>query len=224
MSDPLEAPPPGPELLRALGDLRPVRTRVPVRALAVLFGVAAVHPLLALARHGTRRDLAHLPIVWVLAMTVVWSLAVALLFARALLPRRGDVLPDASRAARTTVAVSAALIAIGLGATVDATGYTIVPPDTLAGFFGAWHHCVLFELVSALPVFVVAAFALRRLMPTGGGRVSATIAAASAALSGLALLYACPYGGALHVGLAHAGGVVVAALLGSILLRPWLRM
>jgi hypothetical protein len=223
VSAPADAPPPGPALVHALESLHPVRTRVPARTLAIAVAAALAYPVSAIARHGLRRDLGHLPLIWLIAMTLVWTLAVALLFVRALLPRRGDVLPDAARAARTTVTVCAALIAIGLGATVDAPGYTVVPPDTVTAFFAAWRHCVAFELVAVAPVFIIGAIALRHLMPTGAGRVSATLAAAGAGLAGLALLYVCPFGGALHVGFAHAGGTVVAALLATIVLRPWLK-
>jgi hypothetical protein len=211
------APPPGPALLEAMRDLRPVSPRVPARALAAILAVGLVYPMLVLILNGPRRDLPDLPVAWVAAMAVLWAAGVLVPLATAVLPARGEVLPSSARAAATAAAAAALLIAAGLFATVDAPGKTIIPPSRAA------LHCLKFGVAVAVPVLLVAAFALRGLHPIGGARVAAAVGAAGGALGGLALHFICPLGGSLHVGLGHAGSVLAAALLGALALPRFIR-
>jgi hypothetical protein len=215
----LAAPPPGPALLAAVGSLRPVRTRAPGLALLAVLAAAAVHPLVVTATLGPRRDLPYLPPAWVAAAALVWAAAAALLFARALLPRRGDVLPDTARAGRAAAAAAVLLVAFGAFATVNAEGRTAIP----ASFVDGWLHCTAFTAKVLGPVLLVGLFALRRLHPIGGWRVGAALGAAAGAVAGLSLHFLCALGGGLHVGLAHAGGVGLGAALGAVALGRFLR-
>jgi hypothetical protein len=220
------APPPAPSpaLLAALGEMQPVRTRIPLRTLLVVAAAAAVFPIAAVAIFPLRRDLHALPPLWLASVAVVWLAGFIFPLAAALLPSPGQVLPDGTRAGRTAVLASLTLVLVGLLFTVDAPGVTILPKTRWAGFFHLWWHCVSFSLKVSVPAVIAAAIALRRLSVASLGRVGAAIGAAGGALSGLTLHGLCPYGGAPHVGLAHGGGVVIGALLGALWLPLLVRI
>jgi hypothetical protein len=218
-----DVPPPGADLMAAMNDLKPVRTRRPRLAAAVLalasLGVPAGYLMIA----RWRTDLGALPMPWVVGMAVAWAIGLGAMLLTATLPRRGEVLPDTARAGRTTLAVTALLILLGLLVTVDAPGKTYVPPGTPAAFAEHWWHCVSFSLKLGLPLLVAGGLLLRRLFPMGGARVAAALGGIGGAAAGLALHFTCQIGGGLHVGLAHGGGVAVGALLGMLLLPRLLR-
>jgi hypothetical protein len=222
MSEPGQAPPapppPGPALLEAVGGMRPVRPRVPLRTLLIVLAVGLVWPVVAVI-HRTRVDLPFLPLAWVVLMALAWAAGVVAPLVAALLPRRGEVLPDGARAGRVAALCASLLVLLGLVATVDAPGKTTIP----LSFPEAWWHCASFALKIAAPVLIVSAVVLRRLHPVGSWRVAAALGAAGGALGGLTLHFICSYGGGLHVGLAHAGGVVLGAALGALVLSPFLK-
>lgn len=211
-------PPPGAALLDAVRTMQPVRSRVPARTLALLLAVGLVWPVVAVLRR-TRADLPYLPVVWVVLMALAWSAGVIAPLVAALLPRRGEVLPDTARAGRVAALCASLLVLLGLVATVDAPGVTSVPESFARG----WWHCVSFGLKIAAPVLIASALVLRRLHPVGSWRVAAALGAAGGALGGLTLHFICGYGGGLHVGLAHAGAVVLGGVIGAVVLAPFLR-
>jgi hypothetical protein len=215
----LPAPPPGPALLGALADLAPVRARVPRRALAAILAVGIVYPASVLVLNGPRRDLPFLPVAWVATMALLWAAGVLLPLGSAVLPRRGEVLPSAARAGGAALAAAVVLLAAGLFATMDAPGKTVVPASSSRAIL----HCLKFGVAVTAPVLLVGAFALRSLHPIGAARVAAAVGAAGGALGGLTLHFLCPLGGGLHVGLAHAGSVVVGALAGALLVGRFVR-
>ncbi len=210
------SPRPSAQLLSALEDMRPVRTRVPARTLVLVAAAALIYPVYAFAMFPLRRDLGALPAAWVATMAVVWACGFALPLLLALLPRRGQVLPDSARAGAAAALAAATLILVGLLFTIDAPGRTVVPQGRWAGFPGLWWHCVSFGLKVTVPTIFVAALALRRLGVVSLARLGAAIGASAGALAGLTLHGLCPYGGGVHVGLAHGGGVLVGALLGAL--------
>jgi hypothetical protein len=215
------APPPAAGLMAAIEGMKPVRTRVPGKSAAVLGAVLAAIPVGALSYFGPRQDLGALPVAWVIVMAVLWTAALALALLSATLPPRGEVLPDTAKARRTTIVVAVALLLLGLLATVDVPGRTIVPETTLAAFGHWWWHCTVFALEAVVPVLVVGGLLLRRLFPIGGRWAGAAVGAAGGAAAGLTLHFICPIGGGLHVGFAHAGGVLLGGLLGGLILsRP----
>jgi hypothetical protein len=198
--------------------MRPVRTRAPWRTTALVLGVGLIAPVAAIV-HRTREDLPFLPLLWVVGMAMVWAAGVTAPLLAALLPRKGEVLPDTARAGVVAAASASLLVLLGLVATVDAPGRTTMPPS----FLEASWHCLSFGLKVALPVLLVSAVALRRLHPVGSWRVAAALGAAGGALGGFTLHFICSYGGGLHVGLAHAGAVVVGGVLGALVLPPFLK-
>jgi hypothetical protein len=216
----LSPPPAGPALTAALTQLAPVRTRVPGRAWLLLVGVQLACAALVLLQLGhLRRDLHALPLAWVIAMGLVWAAAGPFLLGRAIVPSRGQVLPDGARAGRTAIAVALLLVLLGLVATVDAAGVTRIP----ARFAGAWWHCTSFALRITLPVIIAGALVLRHLHPVGAPGIAAAVGAAGGAWAGFVLHLICPFGGAAHVGLAHGGAAVVGAALGTLGLARILR-
>jgi hypothetical protein len=218
IDEPVTAPPANAALLQAVGTMRPVRTRVPLRALLLVLAVGLVAPIATVVRR-TREDLPFLPLAWVVAMALAWTAGVVAPLVAALLPRRGEVLADAGRAGRVAAVCASVLALLGLLATVDVPGKTTIPDS----FPRAWWHCVSFGLKIAAPVLIASALVLRRLHPVGSWRVAAALGAAGGALGGLTLHFICGYGGGLHVGLAHAGGVAIAAAIGALVLPPFLR-
>jgi hypothetical protein len=220
---PGEAPPPDAALLAALGEMKPVPTRSPIRSLAALAGGAAALAAGVLAVKGLRADLGSLPVAWVITVALAWIGALMSVLIAVALPRRGEVLPDTARAARAALLVTAGLILLGLVATVDAPGATIIPHPTLAAFARSWWHCTKVSLLLTAPFLLLGGLVLRRLFPLGGLRAAAALGAAGGAMAGLTLHLNCPVGGGLHVGLAHAGGVALGALLGVLVLPRLLR-
>ena len=207
-------PPAGPALTAALAQLQPVRTRVPLRGFLLLLALLLACAAVTFTQLGPRRDLSALPLVWFLAMGVIWISAGPYLLARAVLPARGAVLPDAARAGRNALVVAAGLVVLGLVATVDAEGVTRVPSSFVSG----WWHCTKFALRISLPVMLAAALLLRHLHPMGAVQIGAAIGAAGGAWAGFVLHVICPLGGAAHVGFAHGGAAVTGAGLGALLL------
>ena len=206
------APPPSPTLLNAVASMRPVVTRVPVRAVFAILTVALLYPLGTLLWMLPRLHLHPATATWVVAL--VWAGAVAWL-ARAVLPAAGQVLPDTTRAGYTTAAVIVGLVSLCL--------LTTSPVPSTTSFLHDWWHCAFFSVRVTVPALVVALFALRGLFPIGSVRIGAAIGAAGAALAGLTLHFICPFGGRLHVALAHGGGVLLGASLGALVLSRRLR-
>jgi hypothetical protein len=219
-----DLPPVGAALLAEIDAIKPVPTRQPARA-ALLLGLAAgAIPVIYLLAIGPRQDLTVLPLGWVIAAALAWIAGVLAALLAATLPRRGAVLPDAGRAGWAASLVAAGLLLLGLFATVDARGSTLVLEPTWAAFCSGWLHCTSHSLTAALPLLVLGGLVLRRMFPVGGVRIAAALGAAAGATVGLALHFVCPIGGGLHVGLAHAGGVTLGAVLGMILLPRLLRL
>jgi hypothetical protein len=221
-----QVPPPiSPTLMASLKSMRPVRTRIPLRTLLTVAAASFVFPFSAFVAYPLRADLDALPPLWVLSVAAVWLAGFVVPLTYATVPRANQVLPDGTRAARTAMLACLTLVLMGLVFTVDAPGITILPRTTWNGFVHLWWHCISFSLKVSLPTILVASFLLRWVAIANAWRLGAAIGAAAGSLSGLTLHGLCPYGGAVHVGLAHGGGVVIGAVLGAIwlpaLVRPF---
>jgi hypothetical protein len=217
-----EVPPPAAGLRAALAGMKPVRTRRPLAAAAAVLAAAALRPLHSLYAEGLRPDFWELPALWRTLAALVWAAGLVYALKAAILPPRGAVLPDVAKAARATWLVAAGLIAFGLFATVDGPT-TVVPAPTLREFSFLWWHCSAYGVLVILPPLLAGGYMLRRLFPVGARRVAAALGAAAGAAAATALHFLCPIGGGLHVGLAHAGSVLVGAALGTLLVGRVLR-
>ncbi len=211
-------PPPAPELLAKIGEMKPVRTRGRFAALAAVTLVGIVVPIGLLVELPWRRDLYALPSAWVIGAAAVWFAAFASSLVAALVPARGDVLPSASRASRAAIAAVGALAAFTLLGSVEAPGVSVpVPP-------GAWPlvlsclRCISVLLPIAAVFMIAGLVALRRVLPMGARRIGVALGAAGGAMGGFVLHWHCPLAATAHVVLGHTGGVLLAALAGGILL------
>ena len=212
-------PPPVPELLLAIDGMKPVRTRTRFGAATIVALVGLIGPVAALVHGPLRRDLAALPIAWVIAAAVVWGAASALSLTAALVPRRGDVLPAPSRASLLSGAAIAMVGLFALFATVDVPGVSMVPADRGWTMFESCLHCIGTIGKVAVVFLIVGLLAPRRLVPVGGSRVGMALGAAGGATGGLLLVFLCPFASAAHVVGGHVVGTVLAAAVGAILMR-----
>lgn len=215
------APPPAPsaDLLRAVDGMKPVRTRTRFGAFAVVALAGLVGPVLALLRGPFRRDWPGLPLGWVVAAVSIWGLASAAALAAALVPRRGDVLPAPSRASRVALVTMGGLALFTLLATVDVPGLSMQPAERGWTLLESCLHCIGTIAKVAIVFLIVGQMALRRLVPVGGSRVGMALGAAAGAMGGLLLVFICPFANTAHVVIGHAGGVVLAAIAGAMLMR-----
>jgi hypothetical protein len=212
---PAETPPPPSEALRTkLASLAPVQTRRPMRtAVAVALFVLA-YGALFVALHHLRPDLPYLPMPWVVGVAAAWFLAFALTLGLAMVPPRGQVLPDLTRAERLALALSLGLLAMSALATRSAPGHSLEPAPGRAAVT-AW-HCIRFSLLVAAGTLTFALVAARRVVRVGTWRFGAAIGAAGGAFGGFLLHWICPYATAAHVTIGHAGAVLVAGALGAL--------
>jgi hypothetical protein len=218
----LPAPPPSPALLDAVGKMKPVRTRVPILALIVVGVLSLAWGAHWLFIYPLRQDMPGLPWWWVLSMGLAWATAFVLPLAAAILPRRGQVLPDAGRAFAIAAICAVLMVIAQFTLNVTVPGKTIM----LEGDRVLWGigHCLRFELKASVVPFVLSMLALRVAVPTATWRLGAAVGAAGGALGGGMLHLLCPLGGASHTGFAHGGGVVVCAIAGALLAPLVLRL
>jgi hypothetical protein len=209
-------PPPSAELMTAIAEVRPVRTRRPARAFAWVAAGSLAYAALLLTLLPHRRDLPFLPRVWFVAIALFWCVAFVTPLAAALLPRPRAVLPDGARAVRLAVAAVVTLLLISCVLTRAAPPYTVVLAGARAQAAGV-ARCMTFALFVALVPLALGLVAMRRLLLVGSARLTAALGAAGGALGGLVLHVRCAVGGGLHVGLGHAGGMALAALVGAAL-------
>jgi len=217
-------PPPSPDLLRAVGGMKPVRTRRRFAALAVVAVAGLVGPAIVLVRGPYRRDLHGLPIAWLCAAAALWGSAAALSLTAALVPRRGDVLPAPSRASRVSAMAMTALGLFALLATVDVPGLSMLPAERGWTLFDSCLHCIGTVGKVAVVFLAVGLAILARLVPVGGARVGMALGAAGGAVGGLLLVFICPFAQTAHVVGGHVGGLVLASIAGALLLPALARM
>jgi hypothetical protein len=210
------APRPGVALLDALKQAEPVRTRAPYRTVAIVALAALAYPIYVVTQFPLRKDLSALPMGWFIPVALLWLAGFILPLTLALLPVRGQVLPNEGRAGRVAIVFAVALTLVGLF-TIDAPGRTLMPANTWDDFWHYWWHCIFFGMRIVLPALVAGTVALARVMLVGAARLGAAIGAAGGALTGLTLHGLCPIGGVLHAMFAHGGAVVIGALLGALM-------
>jgi hypothetical protein len=222
LTDSEAPPPPSPSLQAAVSGLAPVTLRVPGRAAVKVTLASLGWAALAFAWAPLRRDLPWLPRVWLVVVAALWATAFALPLGAALLPRRGQVLPDLGRASRVAVAVLGVMLLTTLLWTRDAPGHSLVP-DGARALAASAGHCLLFGLKVCAGVLAAALLALRRVVRVGGWRAGAAVGAAAGGLAGLVLHLICPFASTAHVALGHAAGVALCGLLGALVAARVLR-
>ncbi len=216
------APPPAADLMKAVADMKPVRTRGRFAAFLVVALLGLVAPIATLLWRPLRRDLHALPMAWLVVAALVWALSFVLTLAATLVPRRGDVLPSAGRASRVGTAALVVLALFALLATIDAPGVSVHPVGMRA-LLDSCVHCAGFVARIAAVFLIVGVLALRRLAPVGRSKLGMALGAAGGAMGGLVLVFLCPIGGAAHMVLGHVGGMALAAAAGALVLPGLLR-
>ena len=200
----MTTPPPSPALLASLDDMTAVRPRSPARALLVVALVACAYPAWTLAQASL-----HAPLKGV-GVAALWLAGFIASLYVALVPARGQVIPDTARALRVAlVSAAALLVASILGAA--RSGHA---PSS--GSLPSWRACLIFSLEVAVPTIIAGAVALRRVALVPSWRLGAALGAAGGALAGLTLHFTHAPAGPGHMALAHGGGVVLGLLLGAL--------
>jgi hypothetical protein len=209
-------PPPLAGALAAdLAHLTPVPTRRPVRSLLALLALGLATPVAVRLIVGLRPDWGQLPGGAMAIGAAGWLALFVVPLTLAVLPDRGQVLANHRRAGRAAL-VSIA-VAIGLVVIAPVGPETDVLPGGVADNLPLAWHCARSALTMALPLVVLVAWSLRRLLPVGSGRIGAAVGAAGAALGGLSLHLGCGYGGLHHLLMGHAGGFLLGVLAGGII-------
>ena len=212
-------PPPSPEMLKATGAMKPVRTRWRFGAFLAVLALGAAWPAYTLIRFPLRRDLGALPAAWVGVGAALWAFAFVSSLAMALVPARGDVLPSAGRAARiSTIAMGVVLLFTALW-TAHAPGVSLRPEDIGKTLIQSCYGCGKYVLQVAAIFLLLGFLFLRRALPMGGRRVGLALGAAGGALAGFALHFLCPIATAGHVLLSHVGVMILASLAGALILH-----
>jgi hypothetical protein len=219
MKDTVPPPPPSRSLLDAVEQMQPVRTRVPWRTLAAVVAALLAIGAVPMLLRKLRVDLPDLPLTWVILQAAAWTAAFVLPLAAAIVPPRGQVLPDTLRQGRIAAAVALTMIGLALAWTPHSD--RSLPSDG-AALWPTVGHCLRFTLKLWVGAFAVALFAVRRVVRVGSWRAGAALGAAGGALSGLALHFLCAYASTPHVTIAHAGGVALC-VLGGALIAPRVR-
>lgn len=209
---PRPAPPPmSPALEAELGALAPVRTRRPLRDLAILVAVSLVYASGLVLVIALRDDMAELPVGWLVIAGLAWLLGFLVPCSLALVPRRGAVVPRWRPAAIAVVVASVGFVLLGLAI------HPMGPSSVSYGWehFGRGHTCLEIGLATALVPVVIGALFLRGALPVGSRWIAAALGAGGGGLGGLVLHLHCHVADGLHVGLVHGGVVIVAALLSA---------
>jgi len=140
-------PPPSQDLLAAVGQMKPVRTRSRWGAFVAVLAFAVMVPAYTLLRGPLRRDLGDLPPAWVAAGAALWALGFVLSLAAALVPARGDVLPSGARASRVSLlAMGALILFVGLGP-ASVPGVSLHPADAGMTLLQSLVHCGKYVLM-----------------------------------------------------------------------------
>jgi hypothetical protein len=212
---PAPAPPPLSSQLEAeLAQLAPVATRRPMRQLVLLVAISLIYGGGVLAMLALRRDLAELPMGWLLGAGLAWLLGFVVPVYLATVPREGSVMPRWKLAGASAVIGAIGFITLG---------FAIHPGGPSSVRVLGWEHfargygCLEFGLATAIVPVVAGAIFLRRSLPVGSRWTSAALGAGGGSLGGLLLHLHCPITEGLHVGLMHGGVVGIAALIAAAL-------
>jgi len=212
-------PPPSPELLGAVGSIKPVRTRTRFGAFLAVLVLGAIWPAYTLVHFPLRRDLRALPPAWVALGAALWAATLVLSLASAVVPARGGVLPSAGRAARISAVAMGTVLLFTAAWTAYAPGVSLRPEDLGKTLLQSCYGCGRYVLQVTAIFMILGLFFLRRVLPVGGRRIGLAVGAAGGALGGLALHLLCPIATTGHVLLSHVGAMVLASLAGALIFQ-----
>jgi len=205
----MTAPPPSPALLGVLDNTGPVRGRAPARSLLIVALVACAYPAWTLVSSPLRAARGSLSLAWFAGVAALWFAGFAVPLAFAIVPRRGQVLPDGDRALRVALLAAAGLIGVSCFVPGFASSSFASPSRT-------WPGCLIASATLTAPTLLAGALVLRRVALVGSWRLGAALGAAGGALAGLTLHLTCANARPAHVALGHGGGIVLGAILGGL--------
>ncbi|MGE0546371.1 MAG: NrsF family protein [Kofleriaceae bacterium] len=221
MTDPVDrlatmpAEPP-PAMSRALEDelarLTPVTTRRPIRQLIVLLAVSLAYAAGVVGLLALRRDVAELPLAWLVGGGLAWLLGFVLPAYVAIVPNLGSLAPRRQLAIAASIVSSVGLISLGLLVHPSGPSSLQLPAEQLA----RGHGCLELGVIAAVIPVVLGTVLLRRTVPHSARWIAAALGAASGSLGGLVLHLHCHITDPLHAGVIHGGVVVVAAVLSAL--------
>ncbi len=216
------APALAPELEAELAALQPVRLRRPRREWTIALVASLAWVAALVGGFGLRGDLPALPETWLLAHGAIWLLGFATLAWLALVPRSGAVMPRARVAGMCAAGAVVLYVAVGL-LFAGASPASFSPPNTLESLLHFGLGCLTMGTFTAVLPIVVLSLLLRGRVPLSSRWAAAAVGAAGGCVGGLFLHLRCPVATALHLGVAHAGVVLLSALLAATLAAPRLR-
>ncbi len=216
-SFPSVLPAPAEELRSLVAGQKPTQTRRPFLRYAVLASVSIGWAFGFAMLNGWRRDLAELPRLWFAIYLGAWAVGFAVLAALVHIPRRREVMPRSVLSFRVAAAVAVGFAAAGLLFARHVPGLSTMYEATFANFARYAPYCLRMGLLTAAGPLVAAALLTRGVLWSGTRMAGFAIGAASGSLGGLMLQLHCPVAEASHLGLVHAGVVVLAAAAGTIL-------
>ncbi|HLL23206.1 MAG TPA: NrsF family protein [Kofleriaceae bacterium] len=206
------APPVSSALEAELGQLVPVRTRQPLRQLAMLAIASLIYSAVLVYVLAMRTDLDDLPVSGLAAVAAAWLFGFLVPCYLALVPRAGTMSPRLALLIAVVVVASIGFVMLGLVVHPMSPSLSVVYGSE---HFGRGHTCLEVGLATALLPVIVGAVFLRGALPVGARWVGAALGAGGGCLGGLVLHLHCNVADGLHVGLVHGGVVVLSALLSA---------
>jgi hypothetical protein len=204
-------------LARELERMKPARPRAPARQLGGIVALSLLYAGGLVAAIGVRRDLAQLPIGWVIGFAALWLVSFASITWLVVVPPRGHVMPRWRSAATLAATAAVLLIAGGLLVPREVPGVSTMYEPSMWSVLEHAGACVAFGMTGVIVPVALAAIAVRGSVPVGSRWAAAAIGAAGGALGGLVLHMHCPIAERFHVGLVHGGVVVLAALVAALM-------
>jgi hypothetical protein len=217
------APPVSAELSREVDAGGPIETRRPMRQLAFAAAASLAYMAALVVLFKLRRDLAHLPRMWLVAYLAAWFSGFLAILALVLIPPRGSVMPRWRMAAVFAVAAGAAFTTGGLALARSVPGLSTMYEPTVGTVLSHSYYCLTMGMVNAALPIGLGVLALRGAAPVRSGWVAAALGAAGGCLGGLFLHLHCPITERFHLGLIHGGVVVLAAAVAALVLARRLR-
>ena len=222
-ADQVDAPPIGAELSRQVDGAQPVKTRAPGKQLLITVAASLAYMAALLIVFQLRRDLAHLPRLWLATYLAAWLAGLVAILSLVLIPARGSVMPRWRMAAVFAVAAGAAFTTCGLALAEHVPGVSTMYAPTAGNVMRYGTYCLVMGMVNAALPVGLGVLALRKAAPVRSGWVAAGIGAAGGCLGGLFLHLHCPIAERFHLGLIHGGVVVLAAAITAAFLSRRLR-